>query len=147
MCIPKLFEPILEICKHLNNISKKKEYYLNKKEKNLKIIEKKSKINQGKRGRIPLTDTKRRTAKDKITTLKIENHELDIKIRQLNKQYKEYKGYIASMVNIFNADTINEAKRRFNTLYNKRQFLPEEVVKFLNSLNKDLDATLSYNRK
>ena len=29
------------------------------------------------------------------------------------------------MVNIFNADTIKDAKRRFNTLYNKRQFLPE----------------------
>ena len=54
--------------------------------------------------------------KNKITTLTIENHELDKKIRQLNKEYKELEGYKNSMVNIFNANTIKDAKRRFNTL-------------------------------
>ena len=140
----KIFKPNQEIWNHQSKINKKIESLKNKKERNQRIIDKKSRINKGKRGRIPDSDKKRRNAKDKSTTLKIENHEIDTKIRRLKKHYKEFDNHSKAISNIFDSDTIKEAKRKFNTLYNKRKFLPDEVTKFLNNLKKDLDATLSY---
>ena len=81
----KLFTPNQEIWKHQSIINKKIESLENKKEKNQRTIDKKSLINKGKIGRIPHFDKKRRNAKDKITTLKIENHGIDTKIRKLKK--------------------------------------------------------------
>ena len=66
------------------------------------------------------------------------------KIRELKIKNTEFDDHSTAISNIFKSDTVKEAKRKFNTLYNKKQFLPDEVTTFLNNLKKDLDATLSY---
>ena len=45
---------------------------------------------------------------------------------------------------MFDADTIDEAKRRFNILNNQREFLPDEFVNVLKIIEKDFDAVFAY---
>ena len=56
----------------------------------------------------------------------------------------KYENYSKRISEIFDQDTIKDAKRRFNILNNQIKFLPEEIAKFLRNLEKDLDATLSF---
>ena len=58
------------------------------------------------------------------------------KIRELKIKNTEFYDHSTAISNIFKSDTVKEAKRKFNTLYNKRQFLPDEVTTFLNNLKK-----------
>ena len=62
----------------------------------------------------------------------------------MQKEYDEYEDYSKRISEIFEQDTIKDAKRRFNILNNQIEFLPEEIAKFLRNLEKDLDATLSF---
>ncbi len=62
-------------------------------------------------------------------------------IKNIQFTYKDYSDRISE---IFDQNTIKDAKRRFNILYNQIDFLPDDVAKFLRNLEKDLDATLSH---
>ena len=81
---------------------------------------------------------------NKVEQNKRENRKLQAKNRKLQKEYEEYEDYNKRISKIFVQDTIKDAKRRFNILYNQINFLPDEIVRFLRNLKKDLDNTLSY---
>ena len=46
-----------------------------------------------------------------------------------------------------NYNTVKDAKREFNRLYNQLDFLPEEVSKFVKNLKKDFDKTINHIRR
>ena len=73
-----------------------------------------------------------------------ENKRLRSENRKLKKQIDEYEDCNERISEIFNQDTIKDAKRRFNILYNQKQHLPDEITKFLVRLEKDLDSALSH---
>ena len=95
-------------------------------------------------GKIKKTDKKRRKHKDKTTKREREIKKLNKQNRKLQKEYDEYEDYNRRISEIFNQNTIKDAKRRFNILYNQIEHLPKEIAKFIRNLKKDLDATLSH---
>ena len=130
--------------KHQRNIKRKRTSNNNKKIKNNEKINKYELKYKGKKGRIPNKDKKRRKEKDKITNLSYENKKLIKKNRELTKEDNELENLSDRLSEILDADTIDEAKRRFNTLNNQKEHLPDEFVRALNTMGKDLDATLAH---
>lgn len=115
----------------------------NKIEKNKKKIKEYYEKYAGQ-GKIKKSDKKRQRHKDKTKIRERENRNLEAENKILKKEYAEYDDYSKRISEIFDQDTIKDAKRRFNILYNQIDFLPEEIAKFLRNLAKDLDATLSH---
>ena len=95
-------------------------------------------------GKIRKTDTKRRKQKDKATQRIRENKKLNKDNRTLKKEYEEYEDYNKRISEIFQQDTIKNAKRRFNILNNQIDHLPDEIKPFIRRLGRDLDATLAF---
>ena len=129
---------------------KKQRQIKNKIKSNKKKIEKnEEKINQyyekyKGQGKIKKTDKTRGKHKDKTTKRERENKKLRDKNIKLKKEYDEYEDYNRRISEIFEQDTIKDAKRRFNILNNQINNLPEEIQPFIRRLGKDLDATLSF---
>ena len=63
---------------------------------------------------------------------------------KLIKEYNELEDLSERISAILDADSIDEAKRRFNILNNQKEHLPEEFIRVLNTIGNDLDATLSH---
>ena len=95
-------------------------------------------------GRISSKDNKRRKAKNKTVKLERENRLLNSDNTKLRNEFNELDNLNTRISNIFDADTLDDAKHRFNILYNQRDFLPDEFVRVLNIINKDLESTLAY---
>lgn len=125
------------------SIERKIQSNKNKIEKNKEQINKYYKKYSGQ-GKIKKTDKKRRKHKDRTTQRERENIRLNKDNKDLKKTYDEFDDLSERISEIFKQDTIKDAKRRFNILYNQIEHIPEEVAKFLRNLKKDLDATLSY---
>ena len=124
-------------------LENKKQSNLNKIKKNEEKI-KKYYAKYPIQKKIKKLDTKRRKQKDKVTEMERENKRLRSENRKLKKQIDEYEDCNERISEIFNQDTIKDAKRRFNILYNQKQHLPDEITKFLVRLEKDLDSALSH---
>ena len=73
---------------------------------------------------------------NKVEQNKRENRKLQAKNRKLQKEYDEYEDYNKRISKIFVQDTIKDAKRRFNILYNQINFLPDEIARFLRKYEK-----------
>ena len=129
--------------------------------KRQRVIEKKRQSNESKilknddkisryyekysgQGKIKKSDKIRRKQKDKTTDRIRENKKLNKKNRGLKKEFDEFEDLNRRISEIFDQDTIKDAKKRFNILYNQMDHLPDEVKPFLRRLKKDLDATLSF---
>ena len=125
------------------SIERQIQFNKNKIEKNKEQINKYYETYSGQ-GRIKKTDKKRRKQKDKTTQRERKNIALNNTNKNLKKTYDELDDLSERISEIFTQDTIKDAKRRFNILYNQIESLPEEAAKFLRNLKKDLDATLSY---
>ena len=87
---------------------------------------------------------KRRKEKDKATKLSHENTSITNENSKLIKEYNELEDLSERISAILDADSIDEAKRRFNILNNQKEHLPDEFVRALNTIGNDLDATLSH---
>ena len=99
---------------------------------------------KGHCGRIPLKARKRRKARDKATELIRKNRTIREDNKKLKEEHEELTSLSDRLSNILDAETIYDAKRRFNILNNQKDQLPEEFVKALNTMGKDLDATLAH---
>ena len=122
-----------------------------KKDKLEKTVEKIQQLeNQSKgqkSGRISLKDKKRRKNKDKLKKKKQEKRQLKKDIKKIEKQLAEFEYYNNKISEIFDYNTVKDAKREFNRLYNQLDFLPEEVAKFVKNLKKDFDKTINHIRR
>ena len=134
-------KPIWKIQKKL---LKKIESNKNKIEKNNEKINKYYEKYKGQFKKIGNKDKKRRREKDKVTKMEKENKKLKTENKTLKKEYDEYENYNKRISEIFAQDSIKNAKRRFNILYNQIEHLPEEIAKFIRKLGKDLDVSLSH---
>ena len=134
--------PVWKTTKKLERQLKSKE---NKLEKTLEKIQQLENQSKGQKpGRIPLKDKKRRKNKDKLEKKKQEKRQLKKDINKINKQLAEFEYYNTKISEIFNYDTVKDAEREFNRLYNQLDFLPEEVAKFVKNLKKDFDKTINH---
>ncbi len=114
-----------------------------------KIMKNKEKIKQYNekykgQGKIRKTDTKRRKHKDRATQRIRENKKLKKDNNVLKKQYEEFEDYNRRISEIFQQDTIKDAKRRYNIVNNQIDHLPDETKPFIRRLGKDLDTTLAF---
>ena len=130
--------------KHQRNIKRKVKSNNNKKIKNNEKINRYAVKYRGRKGRIPLNDKKRRKEKDKATKLSHENTCITNENSKLIKEYNELEDLSERISAILDADSIDEAKRRFNILNNQKEHLSDEFVRALNTIGNDLDATLSH---
>ncbi len=134
--------PVWKTTKKLERQLKSKE---NKLEKTLEKIQQLENQSKGQKpGRISLKDKKRRKNKDKLEKKKQEKRQLKKDINKINEQLDEFEYYNTKISEIFNYDTVKDAEREFNRLYNQLDFLPEEVAKFVKNLKKDFDKTINH---
>ena len=78
---------------------------------------------------------------------KQEKTQLKKEINKINKQLAEFEYYNTKISEIFDYNTVKDAEREFNRLYNQLDFLPEEVAKFVKNLKKDFDKTINHIRR
>lgn len=123
--------------------SQNKKYNKDIKNYNQKINRLK-KIDKGKKGPIPSWDTERKKRKNKRDKLEEKKDKLKKKIRKNKKIIKEYTELNKRVSNIFKSNSVGEAKRRFNGLYNQIKFLPEPFANFMKNLKKDFDSTIQH---
>ena len=62
----------------------------------------------------------------------------------MKKEKDELENSEDRLIEMFDADTIDKAKRRFNILNNQRESLPDEFVNVLKIIEKDFDAVFAY---
>ena len=132
------------VWKRQKRIQKKIKSNINKIEKNKEKIEQYYLKYKGQCKKIGNTNPKRRKERDKVTDMEDENKKLKSDNIKLKKEYDEYEDYNRRIFEIFDQDTIKNAKRRFNILNNQIEHLPDEVAKFIRNLGKDLDNALSH---
>ena len=70
------------------------------------------------------------------------NGETVVFIHGLSDNLLYWEPLVAGLKNDYN--TVKDAKREFNRLYNQLDFLPEEVAKFVKNLKKDFDKTINH---
>ena len=91
-----------------------------------------------------LSEKKKAKKREKIKNLEGENKKLRKERTEKKKELKELLKNNESVENIYDADTKKSAKRRFNTLNNRKDFLDKNTKSFLENLEKKFDRTLTY---
>ncbi len=134
--------PVWKTTNKLERQLKSKEEQLEKTITKIEQLEKQSKGQ--KPGRIPKKDTKRIKNKEKLKKRKQEKTKLKNEIKKIKKQLKEYEKLNKRISSLYEYNTIKEAKREFNELYNQLNHLPDEIAKFIKNLKKDFDKTINH---
>ena len=141
----KIMNQRTPVWKTTNKLERQLKSKENKLEKTLEKIQQLENQSKGQKcGRIPLKDKKRRKNKDKLKKKKQEKTQLKKEINKINKQLAEFEYYNTKISEIFDYNTVKDAEREFNRLYNQLDFLPEEVAKFVKNLKKDFDKTINH---
>ena len=113
--------------KEQRKIIRKQNSYKNKKEKNTETIKKKNKNPKEitKEEDHPKKDTKRIQQNiNKINECNNKNKKYRKEIKKLKEEDKLYEECNTKISEFFQTDTLNCANRKFNTLYNRKQYLP-----------------------
>ena len=144
----KIMNQRTPLCKTTNKQERQLKTKKDKLEKTVEKIQQLENQSKGqKSGRISLKDKKRRKNKDKLKKKKQEKRQLKKDIKKIEKQLAEFEYYNNKISEIFDYNTVKDAKREFNRLYNQLDFLPEEVAKFVKNLKKDFDKTINHIRR
>lgn len=132
--------------KEQRKIIRKQNSYKNKKEKNTETIKKKQKSKgNNKRGRPSKKDTKRIQQNiNKINECNNKNKKYRKEIKKLKEEDKLYEECSTKISEFFQTDTLNSANRKFNTLYNRKQYLPPKIKNYLENFKKDKDKLFNY---
>ena len=123
--------------KQQHRISRKQKSYENQKAKNKETIEKQKIKGQGKPGRPSQKDTQRNNQIKKKKECKTKNKQYRKEIKKLKEQDKLYEECSTKISEIFEAESLASANRKFNTLYNRRAYLPKDMANYLENLEKD----------
>ena len=99
---------------------------------------------RNKKGRISNKDKKREKLKKQLDTLKNKIKETKVKLKKAKKERDELEKNVERISNIFKSKTVKSAERKFNTLYNKVEHLPNEIQSFIKNLSRDLNRTLNH---
>ena len=116
----------------------------NKIDENNSNIQELSEYSKGKPGRKSNTDKKGINKNQKKKGLEKENRDLRKQRSNIKKEYNEHEYNNKRISNIYNADTEEQARRRFNTIYNQKDHLDNDLRKFLEKLEKKFDKTITF---
>lgn len=114
------------------------------KTKNTKRINKEKLKGKGQIGRPSKKDKKRNTSLNKIKESNNKNKKYRKDIKKLKQQHKLYEECSTKISEIFKTDSISSSNRKFNTLYNRRQYLPKDFSNYLENFEKDKDQLFNY---
>ena len=89
-------------------------------------------------------DKKRNTSLNKIKESNNKNKKYRKDIKKLKQQHKLYEECSTKISEIFQTDSISQSNRKFNTLYNRRQYLPKDISNYLENFEKDKDKLFNY---
>lgn len=65
-------------------------------------------------------------------------------IKKLKENHGLYEECSTKISELFTVDNIASANRKFNTLYNRKQYLPPEMDKYLENFKKDKNKLFNY---
>lgn len=130
--------------KQQRRIKRKQKSYENKKTKNNETIEKQKIKGKGKTGRPSKKDTQRNKQINKKKECNTKNKKYRKKIKKLKEQDGLYEECNTKISEIFQVNTLSEANRKFNTLYNRRDYLPEDMSNYIENLKKDQPKLFNY---
>ena len=114
------------------------------KTKNTEKINKEKLKGKGKPGRPSKKDKKRNQSLNKIKESNNKNKKYRKDIKKLKQQDKLYDECSTKISEIFQTDTLSSANRKFNTLYNRKQYLPQDISDYLENFKKDKDKLFNY---
>lgn len=100
--------------------------------------------NTNKKGRISKEDKKAQKIVNKIRIIIKKIKELKIDSKKSKKEIDELELNVKRISLIFKSTTVESAKRKFNTLYNKVEYLPPQIRPFIKNLYSTLDRTLNH---
>ena len=134
--------------KQQRRIKRKQKSYENKKNKkqrnNRKTIEKQKIKAKGKTGRPSKKDTQRNKQINKKKECNAKNKKYRKKIKKLKEQDGLYEECNTKISEIFQVKTLSEANRKFNTLYNRKDYLPKDMSNYIENLKKDQPKLFNY---
>ena len=130
--------------KEQRNISRKQSSYENKKEKNTETIKKQKSKGNNKKGRPSKKDTKRINKIKKIKECNSKNKIYRHEIKKLKEKYKLYEECSTKISELFQTDSLDSANRKFNTLYNRKEYLPPKIKNYLENFKKDKNKLFNY---
>ena len=114
------------------------------KTKNTKTINKEKSKGKGQIGRPSRKDKKRNKSLIKIKESNNKNKKYRKDIKKLKQQNTLYDECSTKISEIFQTNTLSSANRKFNTLYNRRQYLPQDISDYLENFEKDKDKLFNY---
>ena len=127
------------------NTLKRKEKSRNKKiDKNNQEIKELKEYNKGKPGRKSKDDKKITKKNNKKNQLEKENKDLRKQRSKIKKEQKNHEHNNKRISNIYESEDEKQARRRFNTIYNQKDHLDEDLRKFLERLEKKFDKTITF---
>jgi len=115
--------------KEQRKIIRKQNSYENK--KNTETIKKQKSKGNNKGGRPSKKDTKRISKINKINECNNINKKYRKEIKKLKEKDKLYEECSTKISEFFQTDTLNSANRKFNTLYNRKQYPPPKIQNYL----------------
>ena len=125
-------------------ITRKQKSYENKKAKNTETIKKQKSKGKSKKGRPSKKDKKRNNKINKINECNTKNKKYRKEIKKLKSKNKLYEEYSTKISELFQSDSLTSANRKFNTLYNRKQYLPPEMDNYLENFKKEKDKLFNY---
>ena len=87
---------------------------------------------------------KKQKKREKIKKLEKENRELKKERSEKKKELNELLKTNKCVENIYDADSEKSARRRFNTSYNRKEFLDSSSCSFFENLDKKFERTITY---
>ena len=130
--------------KKMNKLKRKEKSKNNQIDENQKEIKELNKCSKGKRGRKSKKNKKEIRKHNKKQKLEKENKKLRKQRNNIKKEYDTIEYNNERISNIYNAEDEKQARRRFNTIYNQKDHLDDELRRFLERLSKKFDKTITY---
>ena len=125
-------------------ITRKQKSYENKKAKNTETIKKQKSKGKSKKGRPSKKIKKRNNKINKINECNTKNKKYRKEIKKLKSKNKLYEECSTKISELFQSDSLTSANRKFNTLYNRKQYLPPEMDNYLENFKKEKDKLFNY---
>ena len=132
------------IFKKMNTLKRKEKSRNKKIDKNNQEIKELKEYNKGKPGRKSKDDKKITNKNNKKNQLEKENKDLRKQRSKIKKEQKNHEHNNKRISNIYESEDEKQARRRFNTIYNQKDHLDEDLRKFLERLEKKFDKTITF---
>ena len=125
-------------------IKRKQNKYENKRIKNTETIKKLKLKGKNKKGRPSKKDKQRINQINKIKECKDKDKKYRKEIKKLKEQDELYEECSTKISELFDTDSIESANRKFNTLYNRKDYLPDDIGNYLENFKKDKHKLFNY---